>query len=524
MPQHRFSSPSSARNAALDRLRKATSRAGGRRSMHHKFAVQKVLQGSLLQKRDRDDQSPPSLREQMALNQLAQRTLRAVPSNIIDKRNAMRVYHKGFEMNFFFKEEDIEENSILGRGPGGQATNRRRQTCQIRHKPTGLMVRFSRFRSLYSNRKVARILLSFLIEQKIFGKFSRRGAEQMRQMARRRKRSRVRSKLLRMGQDQQEQHHHHQSSSSSISAASLAAARGRRFPVNVSYAAALAVDKNSALSSRELNRQCWERMNFITSLPEPKESSLAGGVREEEPEEDEGSRQIERLADLCEPPFSEKWWASLEAAWAKVECSSSADVCFYHPPSWFCLLFPVFPTSPLLLGAASDCSHEMNSGGSASSLPVGRVFIGPRDAWEGHERSYIKTHLQQQQQLSSSSTAATLRAAMRRPYINFFEMFGLRIAVSRSICSTNNNNNTTAITVISSISRDVGMNWIEGRTRLNQHPELTVLLWTHVVRSALEFCFDDVVKCVLDFLKDASETEKHGETRRVLQLVLQRLL
>ena len=80
-----------------------------------------------------------------------------------------------FETFFFFREEDLEENSILGRGPGGQATNRRRQTCQLRHRPTGIDVRFSRFRSLYANRKAARCLLNLQLERRLFGRFSRLG-------------------------------------------------------------------------------------------------------------------------------------------------------------------------------------------------------------------------------------------------------------------------------------------------------------------------------------------------------------
>jgi hypothetical protein len=176
-------------SSLLDRLREHSARAAGRRSVHHKFARQKLsaiaAAVSLQQQNQQQPQQQvaPSPREQLLLKKMTEKHAigRGMPAKMQRRRMKLRVYNAEFQCYFYFREEDVEENSILGRGPGGQATNRRRQTCQIAHKPTGIRVRFSRFRSLYSNRKMARTLLSWQIEKKLFGVFSRLGAAELRQ-------------------------------------------------------------------------------------------------------------------------------------------------------------------------------------------------------------------------------------------------------------------------------------------------------------------------------------------------------
>lgn len=56
-------------------------------------------------------------------------------------------------------EADLEENFISGGGPGGQKVNKAVNCCQIKHNPTGIVVKVHQSRSLEQNRKIAREIL-----------------------------------------------------------------------------------------------------------------------------------------------------------------------------------------------------------------------------------------------------------------------------------------------------------------------------------------------------------------------------
>lgn len=56
-------------------------------------------------------------------------------------------------------ESDLEEKFISGSGPGGQCVNKSVNCCQLRHKPTNLVVKVHHTRSLEKNRQIARELL-----------------------------------------------------------------------------------------------------------------------------------------------------------------------------------------------------------------------------------------------------------------------------------------------------------------------------------------------------------------------------
>ncbi|KAG5498127.1 hypothetical protein GH5_02926 [Leishmania sp. Ghana 2012 LV757] len=102
-----------------------------------------------------------------------------------------KYYSVPFEKNYFFREEDVEEESTLGRGPGGQATNRRMQTAILKHVPSGLIVKFSRFPSLWLNRRAARELLSLRLEEHLLGPASRLGKARVARERRRQQRQRT---------------------------------------------------------------------------------------------------------------------------------------------------------------------------------------------------------------------------------------------------------------------------------------------------------------------------------------------
>ena len=53
-------------------------------------------------------------------------------------------------------DSDIEENFIKGGGPGGQSVNKSTNCVQLKHKPTGIVVKAHESRSLHENRQQAR--------------------------------------------------------------------------------------------------------------------------------------------------------------------------------------------------------------------------------------------------------------------------------------------------------------------------------------------------------------------------------
>ncbi|CAG0913404.1 unnamed protein product [Notodromas monacha] len=56
-------------------------------------------------------------------------------------------------------DKDLEESFIKGGGPGGQKVNKSVNCVQLRHVPTGLIVKVHHSRFQHDNRKIARELL-----------------------------------------------------------------------------------------------------------------------------------------------------------------------------------------------------------------------------------------------------------------------------------------------------------------------------------------------------------------------------
>jgi protein subunit release factor B len=87
-------------------------------------------------------------------------------------------------------EEDIDERFVRAAGPGGQNVNKTSTAVYLKHRPTGIEVKYQQERSQALNRFLARRLLCDKVEALVQG---RRSAEQQR-IARLRRQKRKRSK------------------------------------------------------------------------------------------------------------------------------------------------------------------------------------------------------------------------------------------------------------------------------------------------------------------------------------------
>ncbi|PUU76089.1 RF-1 domain-domain-containing protein [Tuber borchii] len=74
------------------------------------------------------------------------------------------------------KEEEIEESFLKGSGPGGQKINKTSSAVQLKHLPTGIVVKSQATRSRSQNRKIARKILAEKLEFMERGPESRLGA------------------------------------------------------------------------------------------------------------------------------------------------------------------------------------------------------------------------------------------------------------------------------------------------------------------------------------------------------------
>jgi protein subunit release factor B len=70
-------------------------------------------------------------------------------------------------------ESDITEAFLKGTGPGGQKINKTSSAVQLKHLPTGIVIKCQETRSRSQNRKIARRILAERIEVLVMGDDSR---------------------------------------------------------------------------------------------------------------------------------------------------------------------------------------------------------------------------------------------------------------------------------------------------------------------------------------------------------------
>ena len=79
--------------------------------------------------------------------------------------NLARLLEKPFPPRKVILESEITESFLKGTGPGGQKINKTSSAVQLKHLPTGLVVKCQSTRSREQNRQTARTLLSERLEE-----------------------------------------------------------------------------------------------------------------------------------------------------------------------------------------------------------------------------------------------------------------------------------------------------------------------------------------------------------------------
>jgi protein subunit release factor B len=118
----------------------------------------------------------------MSLRALFKPPLRRSPSSILHhalpQAHARPLSHspaltKQFPPRRVFLDSEITESFLKGSGPGGQKINKTSSAVQLKHLPTGIVVKCQETRSRDQNRKLARKILGERIEELELGEQSR---------------------------------------------------------------------------------------------------------------------------------------------------------------------------------------------------------------------------------------------------------------------------------------------------------------------------------------------------------------
>jgi protein subunit release factor B len=88
------------------------------------------------------------------------------------------VFEKSLPPRRVLLDSDLIENFLHGSGPGGQKINKTSSAVQLKHIPTGIVVKYQDTRSRTINRKMARKILQEKIEEMELGEDARTRVKQ----------------------------------------------------------------------------------------------------------------------------------------------------------------------------------------------------------------------------------------------------------------------------------------------------------------------------------------------------------
>jgi protein subunit release factor B len=113
--------------------------------------------------------------------------------------NTPALFSKALPPRPVLLDSDLIENFLKGSGPGGQKINKTSSAVQLKHIPTGIVVKYQDTRSREVNRKMARRILQDRIEEMELGDDARtrvKAREKSMKKARATKKSRRKYKAL----------------------------------------------------------------------------------------------------------------------------------------------------------------------------------------------------------------------------------------------------------------------------------------------------------------------------------------
>ncbi|WPH00982.1 Hypothetical protein R9X50_00381600 [Acrodontium crateriforme] len=106
--------------------------------------------------------------------QLSRQQIRSIfPANLCLLSTNAPLQEKALPPRPKILDQDIEESFLKGSGPGGQKINKTNSAVQIKHLPTGIVVKCQETRSRELNRKFARNILAEKLDQLANGDQSR---------------------------------------------------------------------------------------------------------------------------------------------------------------------------------------------------------------------------------------------------------------------------------------------------------------------------------------------------------------
>ncbi|KAL8698144.1 MAG: hypothetical protein Q9201_006736 [Fulgogasparrea decipioides] len=100
-------------------------------------------------------------------------TARTAQSDGLLVPGSVRAFAAQLPPRLVISEDDIEERFLKGSGPGGQKINKTSSAVQLKHLPTGMVVKSQATRSRSQNRSIARRLLADKLEEAEKGSESR---------------------------------------------------------------------------------------------------------------------------------------------------------------------------------------------------------------------------------------------------------------------------------------------------------------------------------------------------------------
>lgn len=374
-----------------------------------------------------------------------------------------KYFSPSFKDSYYFKEEELEETSTLGRGPGGQATNRRKQTVIIKHKPSHIIVKASRFPSLRLNRRAARELLHLRLEEKLLGSKSLLGkakaaaAQRVLRRAKEREEKKVKDAIRACKEANSTDFFSFLSGHTSLPPY----ARIQIFPPPAC---------DNPLSCPAISDSSCRISSFLNEDPQNLWKALWNGCRHTNP-----NIFLLGSSGLSTLPYAK------DSTGETAQVSKDSTCMFYSTPALLHFIFPIAATN---------------------ALPT--LTSGALDPGDGMPKEMEKKLLLLRLAREDAVVCQRIRAALNC----FSDLFGLHV---RPYDTSQKSSEVVVGTTLCEpksirVVRD-GINWVEKKNRMwsKDAPQclthIGVIIWTHIVRSMADMEFSGEKEALEKFFK-----------------------